>query len=271
MNVKHKIAVAITGAVALLAALGLAAQTQDYPAPIRAIMQHGVEIQAEFEAPGGLTGYVGQSQGQPLVLYVTADGEQAIVGPMLDARGRNLSEEHIDRFLPKPDLSAVWEQLEQADWVREGSAGAERVVYVFMDPECPFCNAFWRAARPYVGEEVQLRHIMVGILRPTSLPKAARILGAEDPAAALAEHEQSHASGGIEPLQPVPAELRERVEANNRLMQALGAHATPAIYYEDREGRVQQLMGMPRLGTIAEEIFQLPEQPPADPSLERFR
>lgn len=256
---------------ALLGLTAAAAQAQDYPQALRSLDRFGVEIEAEFEAPGGLTGYVGQAHGQPLAVYLTPDGEHVIIGPMLDASGNDLTERHIDRYLPKPDLGAVWDQLEQADWVREGAADAERVVYVFTDPNCPFCNAFWRASRPYVGEDAQLRHIMVGILRPDSLPKAARIMAADDPAAALAEHERTHDDGGIAPLQPVPAELERRIRANNGLMQSLGAHATPAIYFKDEDGNVQQLMGMPRLGVIAEQIFQQPKQPLNDPSLERFR
>lgn len=255
----------------LLALASTGLQAQERPQALQALAQYGVEIEAQFEAPGGLTGYVGQAHGQPLAVYLTPDGEHVIIGPMLDASGTDLTEQHIDRYLPKPDLSAVWDQLEQADWVREGSADAERVVYVFTDPNCPFCNSFWRAAQPYVGEDAQLRHIMVGILRPDSLSKAARIMAADDPAAALAEHERNHGNGGLDPLSPVPAELEQRIRANNRLMQSLGAHATPAIYFKDADGNVQQLMGMPRLGAIAEQIFQQSEQSLNDPSLERFR
>lgn len=258
----------------LTALLGLASaglHAQEHPQVLRALEQYGVEIEAEFEAPGGLTGYVGQAHGQPLAVYLTPDREHVIIGPLLDASGTDLTERHIERYLPKPDLSGVWDQLEQANWVREGAADAERVVYVFTDPNCPFCNSFWRAARPYVGEDAQLRHIMVGILRPDSLGKSARIMAADDPAAALAEHERNHGHGGLSPLSPVPAELEQRIRANNGLMQSLGAHATPAIFFKDADGNVQQLMGMPRLGVIAEQIFQQPEQPLDDPSLERFR
>lgn len=214
---------------------------------------------------------MGQARSQPLAVYLTSDGEHVVIGPMLDSNGNDLTEQHIERHLPEPDLNAVWDQLKQADWVREGSADAERVVYVFTDPNCPFCNAFWRASRPYIGEDAQLRHIMVGILRPDSLPKAARIMSADDPAAALADHESSHESGGLAPLASVPAELEQRILANNDLMQSLGAQATPAIFFKDQGGKVQKLMGMQRLSVIAEQVFQQPERPLDDPSLERYR
>ena len=45
-------------AAMLLAApgFGLAAQTKNWPAPIKAIEAQGVEIIGTFDAPGGLTG-----------------------------------------------------------------------------------------------------------------------------------------------------------------------------------------------------------------------
>lgn len=255
----------------LLAFASTALYAQSHPQALQALQQYGVEIEAEFPAPGGLTGYVGVAHGQPLAVYLTADGEHVIVGPMLDASGKDLSERHIERYLPKPELDSVWQQLEQADWIREGSVDAERVVYVFTDPNCPFCNTFWRASRPYVGDDTQLRHIMVGILRPDSLPKAARILADDDPAAALAAHERAHGDGGVAPMSPVPAELEERIRTNNALMQSVGAPATPAIFFRDEDGQVQRLVGMPQLAVIAEQVFQEPEQPLDDPALERFR
>jgi hypothetical protein len=68
-------------------------------------------------------------------------------------------------------------------------------VYVFTDPNCPYCNKFWADAQAWVDSgKVQLRHIMVGILTPTSADKAAALLGDKNPAAALNAYEQSHAS-----------------------------------------------------------------------------
>lgn len=261
-----------TIAITAIAAAGLSVATaEDYPAPIRAIIGQGVQIHAEFQAPSGLMGYVGQFQGEPLVVYVTGDGEHLLVGPMLDARGGNLTERHLEDYGPEPDLSGVWEALEQSHWIGEGQDDAEKVVYMFTDPECPYCNAFWRASRPYLGDDVQLRYVLVGMLRPSSMGKAAAILAADEPVTALAHHETAKANGGIEPLNDLPADAEQRLAANLRLMQELGAFATPAIYYRDGDGQVQQVMGMPGLDVIAEEIFRKRKQPNKDPELERFR
>ncbi len=243
-----------------LLSLPLAAVAAEYPAPIQQLEQRGLTIQAEFEAPGGMTGFVGQANGQSLAIYLTEDGQYAFLGQMMDGNGQNLTQQHMARHEPKPDLASAWEQLENADWIAEGDENAERVVYVFMDPNCPFCSAFWRAARPYVGENAQLRHIMVDILGQDSLGKSARILSADSPIEALTAHELNHENGGIEPLTQIPADIRARIQANTQLMSAIGAHATPAIYFRDADGNVRQLMGMQPPAVIAEQIFDQPLQ-----------
>lgn len=253
----------------LLLATGIA--TAERPPAIQALEARGLTIEAQFEAPGGLTGFVGQANGQPLTVYVTEDGEHAIIGQMVDDQAQNLSQDHLDQHTPRPDLESAWERLEDAHWIVEGDPNAERVVYVFTDPNCPYCNAFWRAARPYIGEAVQLRHIMVAILREDSLGKSARILAADSPAETLQRHERSHEEGGITPMTDIPNDIRARIQANTDLMRSLGAHATPAIFFRDSNGEVRQRMGMQPLRVIAEEIFDQPLQETDDPSLQRYR
>ncbi|MCO5978094.1 thiol:disulfide interchange protein DsbG [Ideonella oryzae] len=151
--------------------------------------------------------------------------------------------------------------LQNSSWIADGSIGARRVVYVFTDPNCPYCNKFWADARPWVqAGKVQLRHVIVGILTPESPGKAAALLGAPNPAAALASYEAGQveataralASGhphplsnqGLRPLAVVPAALGARLEANARLMQALGLQATPAVVWRDENGALQARTGV---------------------------
>ena len=97
--------------------------------------------------------------------------------------------------------NAVWGQLEKSHWIADGREGAPRTVYVFTDPNCPYCNKLWADARPWVDAgKLQLRHVMVGILTPTSAGKAAALLGAKDPAAALDAYERGHAASNAKLL-----------------------------------------------------------------------
>ncbi|WP_373769742.1 thiol:disulfide interchange protein DsbG, partial [Delftia acidovorans] len=79
----------------------------------------------------------------------------------------------------KPAGDTVQAQLETSTWVPDGKADAPRVIYTFTDPNCKYCHKFWEAARPWVDAgKVQLRHILVGVIRDDSPAKAAAILQA---------------------------------------------------------------------------------------------
>lgn len=238
-------------ALSLLILAG-AAQAGDYPPAIQALVDQGLRIEARFEAPSGMMGYAARVQGQPMAFYLTADGEHVLVGSMLDDQGNNLTPLQLKEHLPEPEYGQAWPLLEKATWIREGGARAKRIVYVFDDPNCPYCKAFWEASQAYLGPDVQVRHIMVAILTPTSMGKAAAILAAENPAQALVDHE----TRGSKPLETIPPKIRQQIEANNRLMQQLGAQATPAIFYRDTQGKVRRILGLPQDQLMTTEIFQ---------------
>ena len=158
--------------------------------------------------------------------------------------------------------NAVWGQLEKSHWIADGREGAPRTVYVFTDPNCPYCNKLWADARPWVDAgKLQLRHVMVGILTPTSAGKAAALLGAKDPAAALNAYERGHAASnakllvsgcpkplgdeGVEPLATVPPALAAQLDANAKLMASNGLRVTPALEWMDARGGVQMRQGAP--------------------------
>ena len=232
----------------LLASLGMnvGAQAKDWPAPIEALEAQGVEVIGTFDAPGGLTGYAGLVEQHPLAIYLTADRKQAIVGTMIDAKGENLSREPLERLVSKPMTGKIWKQLEKSTWIADGSNNAPRVIYTFTDPNCPYCNKFWNDARPWVkAGKVQLRHVIVAILTDTSAGKAAALLSAKDPQAALTQHEKEHASGGVKPLSRISVKVRAQLDANQTLMQQLGASATPTILYKDASGNLQKIQGAP--------------------------
>lgn len=235
-----------------LALIGASASAADIPAPIRALEARGARIGEPIDAPGGLSGYTIEMRGRTMTAYVLPGGEHVIVGALIDAEGRNLSRSRIEAArgtAPGPD---AWDRAADSDWIRDGAADAERVIYVFTDPNCPFCHRFWEATRPWVeAGRVQLRHVMVGVLKPDSGPKSATLLAAEDPPAALARHERDHAEGGVSPAADIPAEARRSVRRNNALMKELGFRATPTILYRGEDGNVRSKQGQPRGEALA--------------------
>lgn len=242
-------------ALSALLLVSLSALSQPWPAPIRSIEEKGVTIVKQFKGPGGLTGFAARAGNRPLALYLTPDGKHVIVGTMLDAEGNNVTKPILDEAIEKPDLQSAWPKLEQSNWVADGADDAPRTIYVFTDPNCPYCHKFHQAARPWVeAGKVQLRHIPVGILKPTSTAKSAAILGADDPSAALAKHEANYRRGGIEPMDDIPAALRRKVASNNILMSSLGIQGTPGLVYRNDAGKIAIKQGMPQ-GALREEIL----------------
>lgn len=237
-------------AVALTALwLTLPAQAADDapPAPVAALEQQGLTILGQFEAPDGLSGYAARYQGRRMAVYLTSDREYAVIGTLIDAQGRNLSSEPLQRLVGNKQYQGIWPKLEQSHWVADGSDQAERVIYMFTDPNCPYCHQFWQAARPWVtAGRVQIRHVLVGILKPSSQGKAAAILSADDPSAKLAAGERNYDSGGVTPLEQVSDAQAATVNANNQTMQSFGLFATPAIVYHDADGAVTVKQGLPR-------------------------
>ena len=150
---------------------------------------------------------------------------------------------------------ATWEQLERTRWIADGRADAPRKVYVFLDANCTYCTKFWSDARPWVNAgKVQLRHVMVGVIAPSSTGRAAALLADPDPARRLAAFEQAHAFGvvrmmaggphqsledpSLAPLDPVPAALARTLADHEDLMHGFGLMGTPGIVFRAPDGRV---------------------------------
>ncbi|KIQ96104.1 thiol:disulfide interchange protein DsbG [Lysobacter sp. A03] len=219
----------------------------DYPAPIQALEAQGLEVLGTFNAPSGLTGYAGIAGGNPVSIYMTGDGSHALIGTLIDAAGNDAGAEAMRDLVVKPMSERIWNKLEKATWVQDGKTDAPRVIYTFTDANCPYCHSFWEAARPWVDAgKVQLRHVMVGVIRQDSANKAAAILKAASPEKALTDNERNQSSGGIKPMAAIPADVRAQLDSNERLMLELGFQGTPGILFHDEQGNVQRRSGMPQ-------------------------
>ncbi|MGM0450599.1 MAG: thiol:disulfide interchange protein DsbG [Pseudomonadota bacterium] len=145
------------------------------------------------------------------------------------------------------DPEAIWQTLEESHWVQDGADDADRIIYTFTDPNCPYCDKFREQAAPWIDAgRVQLRHIMVGIIKRSSTPKAATILGSDNPEATLTENRKAYENGGIEPDKAIVKETEGQVRENNFLMRDLGARATPTTIYWNGNDELAAKQGAPR-------------------------
>ncbi len=257
-----------TVAVAAAIATSVVIAAPERPAALQALEKQGVTVVGTFPAPGGLTAWAGYIGQRPLSMFVTPDGKHVIAGTLLDAQGNEVAEAALEQAVRGAMTAGAWSKLESSHWIEDGKKGAPRTVYVFTDPNCPYCNKFWADARPWVDSgKVVLRHVMVGNLTPTSAGKAAALLADKDPAAALAAYERGHmeqnaksiasrqvrplGDAGLKPLASIPADIQAKLAANERLMASLRLQATPAMVWRDATGAVQMRSGAPESALAA--------------------
>lgn len=208
----------------------------------------GLTVKDRFSVPGGLIGYTGLTPtGKHVVFYTTADGSLALFGALVDAHGHNLSQAYQNAYIQQPENQKLFAQLQKAHWISEGAKHPKRIVYAFVDPDCPYCHQFWEKAQPTYAHGVQVRYMIVGILGDSSVKKAAAILGAKNPDQALRKNERGfrHHSGAIEPMAKVSDKLRSEIAGHNRLMQQFGLDGTPGLVWKDAHGTVQTSNGLP--------------------------
>jgi len=240
------------------------------PKVLESLEEKGIEIYDDpIKIQKGLTAYTARHRGQGLMIYVLAGGDRALIGTMIDQKGRDITEAQLEKYLPEPDYALIWENLSKATWVAEGAEQPKKIVYAFTDPNCPYCNLLWRATQAYHEDGLQVRHIMVGILREDSIGKAAAILEHSSPSEALTHHEKHLKEGGIEPLSEPDSKTLKDLEANMKLMEELGLHATPAVFYKKGDQTVEHFLGLPKLSTLAE-MFGLAKQPLQDEKLKPY-
>jgi thiol:disulfide interchange protein DsbG len=231
--------------VPLALLLTACAQAQDYPAPIQALASKGITMKGNLPGPPGFKGYVAEYQGQPMPVYLLPDGKHVVIGTLLDAQGNDLTQAPL-QAASAPSLSeATWADLGKAGWIAEGAIKPKRIVYVFTDTECPYCHKLWLATQPLLaGGDVQVRHVMVAVIAPQSLNRAAAILDAPDPKAALHQHESTFGHSTVQPLANVSTATEKRIEANSALMDKVGVQGTPATVYKDASGKIRMAVGM---------------------------
>lgn len=140
---------------------------------------------------------------------------------------------------------AVLSALLKATWVADGNG--RRAVYVFFDPNCPACQLLYRNLRTLIEpHDMQVRWVPVAIVNATSPGKAAAILEAADPLAALRENEEHYSgeayAGGIEERIP-SGETERQLRANERLLNKLDIPVVPTMLFPDKDRRAVLIQG----------------------------
>lgn len=150
-------------------------------------------------------------------------------------------------FVPTADASSqqLLQGAQEAVAVSEGHG--PRVVYIFFDPNCPYCHLLYGTFQPLIRrDQLTVHWIPVGIVSPSSLGKAAAILDARSPAAALAYNESHYDArddeGGIDEALP-SRKTRALVRRNGRFLARAPVDAVPTTVLREAGGRVLVIQG----------------------------
>ncbi|MES1926030.1 thiol:disulfide interchange protein DsbG [Salinisphaera sp. T31B1] len=246
---------ALVGAGLIVATLAVHAEPGATSAPgdVPPVLQQAVDggtltIVKQFETDvPGMTGYVIKRGGKHQIVY--GEGGYLFMGQLVSPEGKNLSADYADRYVPKPDIAKIVDQLKQTGQLIQQGPDDAPLMYVFADPNCTYCHRFYEQAAPLVeAGTLQLQWAMVGFVKKSSIGRAAAILAADDPASALAKNEagfdESTEDGGITALDPVPAELEKTLDAHAQQMAAAGGTGTPTLLYR-KDGQWVAKVGAP--------------------------
>ncbi|MDH4133628.1 MAG: thioredoxin fold domain-containing protein [Gammaproteobacteria bacterium] len=160
---------------------------------------------------------------------------------------------------PKPEQkgrvpAAMLAEAPMSAWMRDGQS--KHVIYVFFDPNCPYCHKLYENLRDAVAlGDVELRWIPVGISRESSLGKAAAMLEAKSPIDAFHYNEQHFTFdggkfGGLEE-EPLPKkETLQKLADNLTLLKKAGTLAVPAMLFRTQDGTVRYVPGAPPIEVL---------------------
>lgn len=218
------------------------------------IEKEGFVFVKQIPAPTGMTGWVGHQDQYSNTVFISNDQKYYIKGEMYDAQGNNLSNALIEQHMKKAVLDDVWKTLESSTWIQDGQKNAPRIIYVFSDPNCPYCYKFWQAARPWVKEgKVQLRHIQVGVIRDESRAQAAALLMSKNPEAEFLELNSNKGKKSLKKVEKIPADIAKKIDFNQSLMGKYGFFSTPSMVWKDSKGEFKSAQGM---SVDLKEIFE---------------
>lgn len=187
------------------------------------IQNQGFEFIKQIPAPQGMTGWAGHNNQHPATIFISNDQQYYIVGDLYNAQGDNLSIDAMNSHVKNAVLEDVWQTLAASTWIQDGDMNAPRIVYVFSDPNCPYCHTFWQQARPWVKSgKVQLRHIMVGVIREQSRAQVATLLMSKNPQAIFTQFNLDQAKHPLRPAGKIPAEITQKLDFNEGLMDKYG-------------------------------------------------
>lgn len=212
---------------------------------------HGaVKVLKVFPAGDGITGAVTQdASSRKSIVFVSPHATILFPGGAFDRNGVNLAQENMVTqgvYIAPAELAK--RVVPRAFMV--GKKGP--ILTAFIDPNCYWCHELYTKFYPRIQSgDLRMRVVMVGFLKPDSAARAAAILAAKDPAAALHEDEVKfdlkQEEGGYKIPASVPQKFLDQVREDTQNMGDAGQISTPGLLFCAKgTGTLTYQLGMPQ-------------------------
>lgn len=147
--------------------------------------------------------------------------------------------------------AALLAAMDKATTIRQGN-GRHRL-YVFFDPNCPYCHQVYLQLRPLVASrDLQVHWVVLGMLTSSSEPKAAAMLQAPDRLKAFETNENDYdfaangqPGGGITPAATIQPQTRLMLQRNLDIYRGQKLFGVPVLVWKRRAGGAGMSVGVP--------------------------
>jgi hypothetical protein len=158
---------------------------------------------------------------QPIIFYTNKDGKYVLAGNLIDiANKRNLTQARQQELM-KFSQDLLKELQTQTDFVF-GRVGSQKYIYLFTDPDCPFCKRSEPIVEKWANEKgVEVRVILYPLpIHPQAFGKSVSLICDK-------KGWQEYKSGYTSSSQC--EEGKKKIESNLQLAEKYGIDGTPTF------------------------------------------
>lgn len=144
---------------------------------------------------------------------------------------------------PRAVAARMMADMPDSTWIRQGNG--DRIVYMFFDPNCPYCHHVYDNLKPIIAarKDLQFRWVPLGMLTSSSEGKAAAIIQAKDPLKAFHQSEENYGfldsdnGGGIKPIKNITEKTKTDLVANYSVLEDGNVYGIPVILFQGDDGK----------------------------------
>jgi len=137
----------------------------------------------------------------------------------------------------------LMDDLADSSWIQDGSGS--KIVYMFFDPNCPYCHHVFDSLMTIrkTMPDLQFRWVPLGMLGGNSTGKAAAIIQSDDPLKAFitSEHNfgflNSDTGGGILPAKHIATKTHSILDENLSILQGQNLYGIPIVIFQATDGK----------------------------------